>query len=97
MSQQAGASGIRTQRDLLFLIEGVIIAWKLLRMTGLLLLCPAVRFVQDHEVWTECVTDRLVGGLVLRSQCIYTDFPGVFSISSEIFTNISLIFSLFNS
>ena len=51
---------------LLFLIEGVIIAWKLLMMTGLLLLGPAVRSVQDqdqdqdHEVWAEC--DRQVGG-----------------------------------
>ena len=83
MSQQAGASGIRTQRDLLFLIEGVIIAWKLLMMTGLLLLGPAVRSVQDHdqdqdhEVWAEC--DRQVGGV---GGCVvtvfYTDFPDVF-------------------
>ena len=78
MSQQAGASGIRTQRDLLFLIEGVIIAWKLLMMTGLLLLGPAVRFVQDHEVLAECVTDRLVGEVVVRSPYVYTDFPDVF-------------------
>ena len=46
---------------LLFLIEGVIIAWILLMMTGLLLLGPAVRFVQRSR-GLDRICDRQVGG-----------------------------------
>ena len=47
-------------------------------MTGLSLLGPAVRSVQDHEVWAECVIDRLVEEVVVRSPYVYTDLPDEF-------------------
>ena len=43
-------------------------------MTGLSLLDPAVRSVQDQQVWAECVRDRWgVGDGAVT--VYYTDFP----------------------